>query len=232
MRFDESKPNELEGVRDGYDRWAELYDHDRNPLTALEEPRIQSAVGEVGGLTVLDLGCGTGRHATWLAAAGATVTAVDFSEGMLRAAREKPGAAKIEFIRHDLHHRLPFSDGSFDVVVSGLVLEHLRDLHAFFREVHRVTRVGGRAVVSAMHPAMFLRGSQARFTDPASGQVVQPGSVAHPLGEITMAVLTAGFHVDAIHEHSPDRQFAQQFPRAEKYIGWPMLVILELRVPG
>jgi hypothetical protein len=55
MTLDESKPNELEGVRDGYDKWAELYDHDRNPLTALEEPRIQSAVGEVGGRSVLDL---------------------------------------------------------------------------------------------------------------------------------------------------------------------------------
>jgi ubiquinone/menaquinone biosynthesis C-methylase UbiE len=147
-------------------------------------------------------------------------------------AREKPGAAAIEFIKHDLHHPLPFSDKSFDIVVSGLVLEHLRDLRAFFREALRVTRVGGRAVVSAMHPAMFLRGSQARFTDPASGRVVQPGSIAHQLGEITMAALRAGFHVDAIQEHSPDRQFAQQLPRAEKYIGWPMLVILELRVPG
>lgn len=232
MRFDESKPDELEGVRDGYDKWAAVYDHDRNPLTALEEPRVQSAVGEVGGRRVLDLGCGTGRHATWLAAAGATVTAVDFSEGMLRAAREKPGAAKIELIQHDLHHPLPFLDGSFDVVVSGLVLEHLRDLFAFFREARRVTRIGGRAVISAMHPAMFLRGSQARFIDPASGEAVQPGSIAHQLGEITMAALTAGFHVDAIREHSPDGQFAQQFPRAEKYIDWPMLVILELRAPG
>jgi malonyl-CoA O-methyltransferase len=61
---------------------------------------------------------------------------------------------------------------------------------------------------------------------------VQPGSIAHQLGEITMAALTAGFHIGAIHEDSPDRQFAERFPRAEKYIGWPMLVILELRVPG
>jgi ubiquinone/menaquinone biosynthesis C-methylase UbiE len=232
MRLDQRKPDELEGVRDGYDKWAVVYDHDRNPLTALEEPRVQSAIGQVGGRRVLDLGCGTGRHATWLAAAGAAVTAVDFSEGMLRAAREKPGAATIEFVRHDLRHPLPFSDESFDVVVSGLVLEHLRDLRAFFREAHRVTRVGGRAIVSGMHPAMFLRGSQARFTDPASGEVVQPGSIAHQVGEITMAALTAGFHVDAIHECSPDRQFAQQFPRAEKYIDWPMLVVVELQRPG
>ncbi len=227
-----NRRDELSGVREGYDRWAVVYDHDCNPLTALEEPHVRKAVGNVRGQAVLDLGCGTGRHTMWLAAAGASVTAVDFSEGMLREARRKAGAHAIHFVEHDLRHAPPFSDGAFDVVVSGLVLEHLRDLHAFFRGAHRVTRTGGRAVISAMHPAMFLRGSQARFTDPSSGEMVQPGSVPHQLGEITMAALAAGFAIDAIHEHSPDKHFVEHFPRAEKYVDWPMLVILELRVPG
>jgi ubiquinone/menaquinone biosynthesis C-methylase UbiE len=56
------------------------------------------------------------------------VTAVDFSEGMLREARRKPGATAIRFLVHDLHEPLPFPDQTFDLVVSGLVLEHLRDL--------------------------------------------------------------------------------------------------------
>ena len=61
---------------------------------------------------------------------------------------------------------------------------------------------------------------------------MQPGSVRYQLGELTMAALTAGFQIDAIHECSPDRQFAEQFPRAEKYIDWPILVVFALRVPG
>jgi len=227
-----SRRHELADVREGYDRWAGVYDHDKNPLTALEEPHVQRAVGEVCGRAVLDLGCGTGRHSAWLAASGATVTALDFSAGMLREARQKPGASTIRFVEHDLNQPLPFSDGAFDVVVSGLVLEHLRDLRAFFRDAHRVLRIGGRAIISAMHPAMFLRGSQARFTDPSSGKVVQPGSVPHQLGEITIAALGAGFVIDAIHEYSPDRAFAEGFPRAEKYVGWPILLVLELRVQG
>ena len=75
-------------IRTGYDRWALVYDHDGNPLVALEEPFVRVAVGDVRGQAVLDLGCGTGRHTLWLAQAGATVTAVDFSEGMLAAARQ------------------------------------------------------------------------------------------------------------------------------------------------
>jgi malonyl-CoA O-methyltransferase len=215
-------------IRTGYDRWALVYDHDLNPLPALEEPFVRQAVGDPRGLSVLDLGCGTGRHALWLAAAGAAVTAVDFSDGMLAEARRKPGAEALRFVVHDLHEPLPLADGAFDVVVSGLVLEHLRDLGGFFGEAHRVLRPGGRAVVSAMHPAMLLRGSQARFTDPESGEVVQPGSHPHRLGDFVMAAVRAGFAVHGIGEHAPDAAFARRYPRAEKYVGWPMLAVLQL----
>src|SRR5207248_7080367 len=112
----------LSSVRGGYDRWAAVYDHDGNPLQALEGPALRAAVGDPRGLTALDLGCGTGRHALWLAAAGATVTAVDFSEGMLAQARRKPGGEAVRFVGHDLHHPLPIPDAAVDLVVSGLAL--------------------------------------------------------------------------------------------------------------
>jgi len=223
------KSGEVTSVRQGYDRWASVYDHDANPLPALEEAHMPEAVGDVGGLAVLDLGCGTGRHTAWLASAGARVTAVDFSPGMLAEARRKAEGANVHFLLHDLHEPLPLPSGTFDLVVSGLVLEHLRDLAGFFAEAHRVLRSGGRVVVSAMHPAMFLRGSQARFTDPESGEIVQPGSLPHKLGDFVMAVVRAGFVLESIGEHAPDAPFAARYPRAEKYVGWPMLVILQMR---
>jgi len=215
-------------IRRGYDRWSQVYDYDANPLPALEEPFVRASVGEVAEKAVLDLGCGTGRHALWLAARGARVTAVDFSEGMLSEARQKPGAENITFVVHDLHEPLPFGGTSFEIVVSGLVLEHIRELEPLFAEIRRVLRIGGRAVISAMHPAMFLRGSQARFTDPESGNVVHPGSYRHQLGDFVMAAVRAGFRVEGVVEVAPDPTFAAQYPRAEKYIGWPMLAVLQL----
>jgi malonyl-CoA O-methyltransferase len=216
-------------IREGYDRWAEVYDHDRNPLPALEEPVVRAALGDVRGKALLDLGCGTGRHALWLAGQGAAVTAVDFSEGMLAEARRKRGADSVRFVVHDLHDPLPFADAAFDALVSGLVLEHLRDLGPLFAEARRVLRPGGPAVVSAMHPAMFLRGSQAAFTDPVSGEKVRPGSHRHTIGDFVMAAVRAGFALADVTEHAPDAAFAATYPRAEKYVGWPMLVVLELR---
>ena len=215
-------------IQGGYDRWAVIYDHEANPLSALEEPLMRETIGDVQGLKVLDLGCGTGRHSTWLAASGATVTGVDFSEGMLAAARNRPEADAIRFLVHDLHQPLPFADDEFDLVVSGLVLEHLQDLPGFFGETKRVLKPDGRAVISAMHPAMFLLGSQARFTDPESGSIVHPGSFPHSLGEFVMAAVTAGFQLEGIGEYEADARFTEKYPRIEKYLGWPMLVILNL----
>lgn len=223
-------PNDpLPHVREGYDRWARVYDHDANPLIGLEDPAVREAAGDVHGLTVLDLGCGTGRHAVWMAAADAVVTAVDFSRGMLAEARAKPGAERVRFLACDLREPLPFADGSFQLVVSGLVLEHVPDLDHFFGEVRRVLRPGGRAVVSAMHPAMFLRGAQARFTDPESGENVRPGSVSHQVEDFVGAAQRAGFGVESVAESAADAAFAERYPRAERYVGWPMLVVMRLR---
>lgn len=215
-------------IRAGYDRWAVVYDHDANPLQALEDPLVRAAVGNPRGLSVLDLGCGTGRHTLWLSAAGANVTAIDFSAGMLAEAQRKPGAADVRFLVHDLHQPLPFAAGEFDLLVSGLVLEHLLELEPFFCESRRVLKPGGRAVVTAMHPAMMLRGSQARFTDPATGDIVSPGSVPHSVASFVMAAVRAGFALDDVQEIAPDDAFAERYRRAEKYVGWPMLVVLQL----
>ena len=89
-------------MRDGYDRWAEVYDEDLNPLVMLEEPLVRSWVAAPRGLRVADVGCGTGRHALWLADAGASVDAFDASRGMMDKAREKSARHGVRFHEHAL----------------------------------------------------------------------------------------------------------------------------------
>jgi malonyl-CoA O-methyltransferase len=75
---------------------------------------------------------------------------------------------------------------------------------------------------------MFLRGTQARFTDPDSGEVIQPGSVPHSVGAFVMAAVRVGFQLAGVEEFAPDSEFANRVPRAARYVGWPMLVVLNL----
>ncbi len=216
-------------TREGYDRWAVIYDDEDNPLIALEEPRVDELLGEVRGLAVADIGCGTGRHALRLAVRGARVTAVDFSEAMLAKARAKAGAETISFIEHDLAKPLPLAGASFDRVVCGLVLEHIADLGGLMAETRRICRPEGFIVVTAMHPAMMLRGVTARFTDPATGQETRPYSFPHQISDFVMAVVRAGLKLDHLSEHAVDEGLVQRMERARRYLGWPMLVVMRLR---
>jgi len=218
-------------TRAGYDRWAACYDTDGNPLIALEEPQVDRLLGGVRGLTVLDVGCGTGRHAIRLARAGAEVQALDFSAGMLDQARKKPGAAGVNFRVHDLSEPLPFPAGTFDRVICGLVVDHIANLTGLFGEMLRVCRTSGWVVVSVMHPAMMLRGVQARFRDPETGQEVRPASQPHELSDYILAAARAGGVFDHLSEHRVNEELARRLERARRYLNWPMLFVMRLR-PG
>ena len=215
-------------TKDGYDRWSDVYDGDGNPLVLLEEPHVARLLGDVRGLSVLDVGCGTGRHAVRLVAQGARVTGVDFSAGMLRKARHKPEAEKVTFVEHNITEPLPFAAASFDRVISCLVLDHIPDLKLFFAELRRVCRPPGFVVTSVMHPAMELKGVQARFQDVQSGLEVRPASFSHQISDYVMGALNGGLQLVELSEHSVDDTLVAQSNRAEKHLGWPLLLVMKL----
>lgn len=216
-------------AQEGYDRWSEIYDSEDNSLIALDEQFTPPLLGDVTALQVVDLGCGTGRVSLRLAGAGAQVTAVDFSEGMVEKARSKPAWSRVRFISHDLSKPLPFPDAAFDRVVSALVLEHLSNLDLYFRECKRICRPDGCIIHSTMHPAMFLRGVSAHFTDPATGRDVAPASLPYQISDFVMAATRAGLKINHLSEHAVDEALAARSRRAEKYLHWPMLLVMRLK---
>jgi SAM-dependent methyltransferase len=213
----------------GYDRWATVYDDERNPLVLLEGPVVRGWIPSPAGVRVADVGCGTGRHALWLADAGATVDAYDPSPGMMAKAREKLASRGVRLHAHALPEPLPAADGTFDVVLLALVADHLADLVGTFRELRRVVKLGGVVIFTVLHPAMNLRGITARFTDPDNGNEVRVAAFEHTYADYVMAALKAGLTIDEIVERKADAALAAQAPRAEKYVGWPMLLALRLR---
>lgn len=95
------------------------------------------------GRTVLDAGCGMGRHARQIAPFADTVVAVDFSTAIDEAARNVADQANVQCVQGDLT-RLPVADEAFDLVFSMGVLHHIADTAGTLRGLVRALKPGGR----------------------------------------------------------------------------------------
>jgi SAM-dependent methyltransferase len=117
-----------------------------------EMPRVVRTLKKSGGKTVLDLGCGTGRHIIYLAELGFAVYGLDSSPEGIEASRQWLFNKKLvaDLRVHDMTDRLPFDDGFFDAVVSVQVIHHaeLATIRHVVREVTRVLKPGGFVFVT------------------------------------------------------------------------------------
>jgi ubiquinone/menaquinone biosynthesis C-methylase UbiE len=101
------------------------------------------------GKKMLDLGCGSGYHLAQYRERGFELTGVDGSEEMLKQARSiNPG---IEFHQGDVAN-VPLPDASFDYIVCIEVLRYLPDINPCLREIARLLKPGGTALVTAAPP--------------------------------------------------------------------------------
>jgi len=215
------EPDDLP-VLEGYAAWAPLYDDDGNPLTAIEGPTLQGWFGPIEGRRVLDLGCGTGRHTLALVQAGARVSALDGSSEMLDLARAKLQGYPVDWLSFELPGTLPFPDAEFDLVVLALIAEHLDDLGGVLTEAARVTRPGGRCLLSALHPDRTAAGQRARFIDPSTGERRHIATIHRSPDEYLVTAETAGWLLIESRTLIVTSEIAGQLPRAAPYVGRPL----------
>jgi SAM-dependent methyltransferase len=147
------------------------------------ESFIKRVCGEIGKRRprILDVGCGTGANLQMLANYG-VAEGVDISPDALEFCRAR-GLSKVKLGPAEA---LPFEDASFDLVTGLDVVEHLDDDEAGLREMRRVLRPGGRAVLFV--PAfMFLWGVQ---------DDISHHRRRYTRGEINRAIEKAGLSVE------------------------------------
>jgi ubiquinone/menaquinone biosynthesis C-methylase UbiE len=125
--------DEIYSKRHGSKYWLRSYTHNQIHRQFLEHIRP--------GLRILDAGSGEGILSSLIAMEGCEVIATDISNPNLRAFTNYMNNSKIyvSVCQSDVEN-LPFSDNSFDIVVSSHVLEHLPNLEKGLNELYRVTR--------------------------------------------------------------------------------------------
>jgi 2-polyprenyl-3-methyl-5-hydroxy-6-metoxy-1,4-benzoquinol methylase len=111
--------------------------------------RYRFAAGFVGGLRVLDVACGSGYGSRLLASVGQArlVLGIDVAAEALAQSRRHRRPGQVLYARAAAE-RLPLPAAAVEAVVSLETLEHVRDPAAFLRELRRVLKPGGCAVVS------------------------------------------------------------------------------------
>jgi demethylmenaquinone methyltransferase/2-methoxy-6-polyprenyl-1,4-benzoquinol methylase len=193
-------------VRDMFDAIAGRYDLVNRVMTfGMDVGWRRRAVRQLrlpGGALVADLACGTGDLCRELSRDGYRAVGFDFSLGMLAKA-----TTDVPLVQADVL-RLPLADRSVDGATCGFALRNVVDLDAFFAEIARVVRPGGRiSLLEASQPdgALMRAGHAVYFRRmvPMIGGLLSdrdayaylPKSMAYlpPVTEMVAAIRDAGF---------------------------------------
>lgn len=148
------------------------------------------------GGAIVELGCGPGQVAAYLASRGARVAGLDLSPAMIEEARARHPA--IEFVVGDMF-ALPYPTKSLRGLVAFYAIVHLRtaELDAPFREMHRVLADDGLAAIA------FHAGTDEVHVDEMFGARTSLDFMFHPPDAVAAAIERAGFTVEARLDRAP-----------------------------
>ena len=138
-------PEEVSSMFDGV---AKRYDLVNDLLSLGQTKRwrkkVQTIINPTPGMRILDIAAGPGSSSEPLFKAGADVTSLDFSEGML--AQGRKARPYLKFVKGDALN-LPFGENEFDLTTISFGLRNTNDYQKALQEALRVTKPGGRMVI-------------------------------------------------------------------------------------
>ena len=190
------------------------------------ERELKILGSDVADKDVLEIACGGGQSAVYLAEQGARVTGVDFSSAQLAHARAfaKSKKVRVRFIKSNVENLSMLPDASFDIAFSAYALGFVEDIRRTFAEIRRVLRPGGLFAFSWASPMFaitrdgtldlkrsYFDRSPIVFTDQNGTEV----DFHRTYGDWHRALTEAGFVVTDILEPEPlpkKNTYADVFP--------------------
>jgi ubiquinone/menaquinone biosynthesis C-methylase UbiE len=215
---------------EGYNLWAPAYDaQPDNLMLALDEAlfaELQHSL-DITGKTMVDVGCGTGRH--WpklLAQQPSELIGYDVSEGMLAMLQQKMPAAATYLL--EASGRLAHTaDNSCDLVISTLTMAHIPDAAAALAEWHRVLKPGGHLIITDYHPTALAKGANRSFAH--QGKTVHLKNHVHTVEQIKAYCGQRGMAVLRLLERTIDDSMQHWYEKQgalavfEQYKGTPII---------
>ena len=222
-------------------------DTDQAARTGMLDSWMLDALGNVGGKSAIDIGCGEGRFSRLLSQLGATVTGVDLTEALI--ARARAMSAGEAYILGDAEDLQGIESDSFDLAVSYIVLVDLLDYHSAIGEAYRVLRPGGGFVVCNIHPmrsslpAGWIKQAERKLFYPVDDYTHEGPrewtwwgrrfvNMHRTLSSHIAAFLDAGFTLRALHEPTPSEEQLAAHPNFDDEFRCPNFIIYVLDKPA
>lgn len=252
-----NKTNETVGTEEAIRRWqrfaddfAKTHAEQGDPhKEVLLNPTLLTLLGDVSGKTLLDAGCGEGYLSRMLAKAGAVVTAVDYAPRMLQIAEQRtPRELAITYLHGNCEDLHMLEDGSFELIVSNMVIQDLAHYERAFQEMYRLLTAGGSYIFSITHPC---------FITPKSGwERSETGAKLHwkvdeyfaegayeqrfgseermllfhrTLSSYVNTLIATGFMLEKIVEPTPDEHLLTKYPHFTEDFRCPNFIVFKLR---
>lgn len=216
---------------------------------AMEHGSVVQLLGDVSGRRVLDLGCGAGQLAYYLAGAGAAeVVGIDASERMLDVARARWAHPRVSYRRESMEDA-DFPPEAFDLVVSSLALHYVRDYAGLVGRIARWLTPGGLLVYSTEHPIYTARASADGWIQSSEGTRVawaldryaEEGPREHrwfvagvrryhrTLSTLLNGLIDAGLAIERVVESAPSDAWLRERPQDADERRRPMFLLVRAR---
>jgi SAM-dependent methyltransferase len=177
---------------EGHRQWAATYDAGPNPLLALETRLVLERLSPLRTGRFIDIACGTGRWMKLAQSCGSQVFGVDLCPEMLHEATRKPGLAGHLGVADACS--IPLADGAADLTLCSFALGYLAAPHQAIAEMARVSRQGGRVVITDLHPRALAAGWTRSFR--SDGQVYEIDHHRHSIAIWEAAADSAGLTIE------------------------------------
>ncbi|HXD77427.1 MAG TPA: class I SAM-dependent methyltransferase [Puia sp.] len=220
-----------------YDIWAQSYDEQPdNLMLALDRSLCRELMAgyPIAGKTIVDVGCGTGRH--WpdlLDRSPARLLGYDVSGGMLNRLRLKYPSAETHLISGTTLTGL--GDASCDLVLSTLTVAHLPDPEEALTEWCRVLKPDGHVIITDYHPTALARGGQRTFRE--GKRLIAVRNHVYPVARILALARQLGLRPVNVIERRVDESMRPWYERRnavqvfQRFLGVPIIYGLHLNRP-